>query len=130
MTMGRRNKLSPALLSSGNIFNTVWSITTIGEIVLNHHIGLELLEAWVGRSGEWMWDSENYYFHISGISFIKFVKEKSLVLWRDNNHEKRSRDIRNEDSSQQYIKFFSKAACFEFIGEIIENACRGSKIES
>ena len=73
-----------------------------------------------------MWDSEDYYFHISGISFIKFVKDKYLVLWRDNNHEKRSRDIRNEDSSQQYVDFFAKAACFEFVGEMIEIANRSS----
>jgi len=30
MTMGRRSKLKPFLVTAGNIFNTVWSITTIG----------------------------------------------------------------------------------------------------
>ena len=56
---------------------------------------------------------------MTGIAFIKFVKEKQLVLWRDNNHEKRIRDSKKEDSREQYINFFLKAACFEFVGDII-----------
>jgi len=49
---------------------------------------------------------------VTGIAFIKFVKEKQLVLWRDNNHEKRIRDNKKEDSREQYINFFLKAASF------------------
>jgi glutamine phosphoribosylpyrophosphate amidotransferase len=77
----------------------------------------------VGQSGEWLLDSEDYYFHISGIAFIKFIEEKNMVLWRDNNHEKRSRDIKKEDSRREYVKFFEKAAVCELIGEIIEDVC-------
>ena len=72
MTMGRRSKLQPALLSSGNIFNTVWSVTTVGEVIFENHLGLELMEEWVSRNGEWLWDNQDYYFHVTGISFIKF----------------------------------------------------------
>ena len=77
----------------------------------------------MANSGEWLWDSEDYYLHVTGIAFIKFVKEKQLVLWRDNNHEKRIRDSKKEDSREQYINYFLKAACFEFIGDIIEEVC-------
>lgn len=46
-----------------------------------------------------------------------------MILWRDNNHEKRSRDIKKDDSSRQYIKFFMKSAIFDFLGNIIEDVC-------
>ncbi len=43
MTIGRRSKLRPSVLSSGNIFHTIWSITTIGEIIFQHSLSLGLL---------------------------------------------------------------------------------------
>jgi len=36
--------------------------------------------------GEWLWDSNGYYLHISGIGFVQVVREKGLMVWRDNNH--------------------------------------------
>lgn len=123
MTMGRRSKLRPSMISSGDIFHTVWNITTIGEIIFEHSISLDLLEEVIRVTGEWLWDSEDFYYHISGIAFIKFNREKKMILWRDNNHEKRSRDIKKDDSSRQYIKFFMKSAIFDLLGGIIEDAC-------
>lgn len=119
MTMGRRSKLRPSLLSSGNIFHTVWSITTIGELIFKHRLGIELLEQSIRETGEWLWDSDDYYYHISGIAFIKFNKDKKMILWRDNNLEKRNRDIKKDDSCRHYVKFFMKAAIFDFLGDIL-----------
>lgn len=79
-----------------------------------------MLERNILSGGEWLWDSNGYYLHISGISFIQVKKDKKLILWRDNNNEKRNRDIKKDDSCKQYNKFFMKAAVFDFIGGIID----------
>jgi hypothetical protein len=71
------------------------------------------------KAGEWLWDSNDYYLHITGISFIQFKKDKKLILWRDNYSEKRARDIKKDDSYKQYNKFFMRAAVFDFMGDII-----------
>lgn len=32
----------------------------------------------------WVWDRNGFYFKKDGFSFVKFYKEKKLVLWKDN----------------------------------------------
>jgi hypothetical protein len=59
-----------------------------------------LLEHSILSEGEWLWDSNDYYLHISGISYIQFKNDKKLILWRDNNNEKRNRDRKKDDSSK------------------------------
>ena len=129
-TMARRSKLKPFLVTASNIFNTTWSITTIGEIIFEHRISLDLLERHILESGEWLWDSNDYYLHISGISFIQFKKEKRLILWRDNNNEKRNIDIKKDDSAKQYNKFFMKAAMFDFLGGIVSRVTKDAEVRA
>lgn len=57
-----------------------------------------------------------HYTHI-GIAFIKFEKEKKLILWKDNNYEKKN--INPQIYTEQYNNFFMLAAAFDFLGEMI-----------
>jgi hypothetical protein len=57
--------------------------------------------------------------HLSGIAFINFKKDKKLILWRDNNNEKRNRDIKKGDSNKRYNEFFMRAAVFDILGTLI-----------
>ena len=65
----------------------------------------------------WVWDRNGFYFKKDGFSFVKFYKEKKLVLWKDNY--KQIVDAK-EVPENQFFNFFIKASAIDILGEILE----------
>jgi hypothetical protein len=53
----------------------------------------------------------------NGQAFIKFIKGKKLILWRDNNLEKRNK--KTEEFEQMYDLFFMQAAILDIFAECV-----------
>ena len=75
LTLGRRSKLLPFCLPAEDIFaNTVWSISTTSEIIFRHSLSLDFLQNGLVNKGEWVWDSNDYYLHRTGVAFVQLRK--------------------------------------------------------
>ena len=85
ISAGRKRHIDSFFAYKEDPFNTRWSILTIGEIIFKNSYGLLLRNKHVLRGGEWFWDPQGFFMDKSGKAYIKFIKEKKLILWKDNN---------------------------------------------
>ena len=50
-------------------------------------------------SKEWFWDPQGFFMDKKGRAFIRFVKEKGLILWKDNNLDKERWKERDDENN-------------------------------
>lgn len=120
ISSARKSKIITHLVSKSNAFNTRWMTATIGEIVFQSRLAMEMLEESIVRERNWIWDREGYYMDRNGEAFIRFNKEKYFIEWFDNTIDK-TKWKRLEMENVLYEKFFMKSAAYDFLGGMIDS---------
>lgn len=108
-------KILSYLVPPNDPFNIQWTFESPAEIIFENSEAIDMLEHLMAE--EWVWDRAGYYFHKKGISFIKILKEKKMLLWRDNMREVQDS---NESAEANFNTFFKKAAMCDILSNILK----------
>lgn len=67
---------------------------------------------------EWLWDHSGYYLNREGLAFLRVIKQKNLIEWKENELEKNKWE--KPEQIQNFKEFLLNCQVIDVVGSMIE----------